>query len=492
MVRLRDHLAMHILLAILIGTAVGYALSAGITISTRWTTYLLIVPFAFTFVFAIRSPVLQVSALLIPLLVLENSLISFRRIGPLVVGISLPILIVLYLSWFRRGHRLPPLGGMLRAWLLFLSITLFSSLANLDDFATEFFFFQTLYLEGFFYFLLPLLAFRNLEDLRHVGWVLLGVALLFAGFQAFFLQTGIPILQPTFDVSHAQEWRYGGPLGNPNSLADFYAMLIPTLLVLLVVEQSGLRRAILLAIGAALVGAIILTGSRGGMLAGFAGAVGTVLFLRAQGKKRLFAIPIILLMGVGGYLLVESIFGEYLVLTVERMDRAMEDVRFEIWSVTLDIIADNPLGIGLSPEHYIEQVSRHRAGFFFASPHNLYLGLAANIGIPGLLAFLLLVFAAIWRGLVALNQSTNPREFQLLLLPMGMVLVFLVGAFTEPIYANGHKLNHLFWFAVGTLVWGHQLVMRQQLARTAREADVPEPIEMQRPQISDGPDTEGR
>jgi putative inorganic carbon (HCO3(-)) transporter len=481
MIRVRDHLAMQVLLAILLGTALGYALSAGIIVSMRWTVYLLIVPFAFALLFMIRSPALQVAALLVPLLVLENSLISFRRIGPFVVGLSLPILLVLYLSWKRQGRRLPPLGGFMGLWVAFLTITLLASLANLKDFSREFFHFQTLYLEGFLYFMLPLFAFRKLDDFRQIAWILLGTAILFAAFQTLFLQTGIPILQPAMEGGLEQEWRYGGPLGNPNSLANFYAMLIPVLLVLLALERSLVRRIALLTIGAALVGAIILTGSRGGMLASLAGALLTVLFLRAQGKRRLFAIPIIVLIGVGGYLLAESIFGEYLLLTVERMDRAMEDVRFEIWSVTLDIIADQPFGIGLSPEHYIEEVSRSRPGFFFASPHNLYLGLAANIGIPGFLAFIALVFTAIGRGLMALNHCTSTRDFQLLLLPMGMVLVFLVGAFTEPIYSNGHKLNHLFWFAVGALVWGHHLVNKTLLARTAREAEIPKPIEMQEP-----------
>ena len=193
MIRVRDHLAMQVLLAILLGTALGYALSAGIIVSMRWTVYLLIVPFAFALLFMIRSPALQVAALLVPLLVLENSLISFRRIGPFVVGLSLPILLVLYLSWKRQGRRLPPLGGFMGLWVAFLTITLLASLANLKDFSREFFHFQTLYLEGFLYFMLPLFAFRKLDDFRQIAWILLGTAILFAAFQTLFLQTGIPI-----------------------------------------------------------------------------------------------------------------------------------------------------------------------------------------------------------------------------------------------------------------------------------------------------------
>jgi O-antigen ligase len=87
-------------------------------------------------------------------------------------------------------------------------------------------------------------------------------------------------------------------------------------------------------------------------------------------------------------------------------------------------------------------------GIDLASPHNIYLGLAANTGIPGLIAFLVIAGSCLRRILVArrfgdaMLRSVATTFFVLL-------VGFLVSGVTEPIYRNGFKLQHLFWLFAG-------------------------------------------
>ncbi len=78
--------------------------------------------------------------------------------------------------------------------------------------------------------------------------------------------------------------------------------------------------------------------------------------------------------------------------------------RILIWKHTVQSIAHNPalgVGIGNFPVVLHEQISSSKAG---ASAHNLYLHVAAEMGIPALIIFLLLCWE-ISRRLIAIVQS---------------------------------------------------------------------------------------
>jgi O-antigen ligase len=457
--RALHHSAVQAVLALIVALLLAFALTAGIELSVRWTVYLLLVPYALVALVFVRDPVVLLGVLFVPLLFLEQSFISIRSVGPASIGVSLPIFAVVAAALWRQGHRLPRLGLYTWLWAAFLLTALAAAVAFDGEPRIERLRFQTLYLEGFLYFLLGAAAFRSPSDARRFAWVLLACGVGMALLQFAFLRTGIPYLQPNIEVRDlTQDWRYGGPLGNPNSLADFYAVLLPSVLVLLLIARSTVERGALVAAGIALTSALVLTGSRGGVLAGVAAVLLSAVASSRRLMARPWAVPVLVLLVSAGYFVVDTYFSEVFALSLERWEqRGLRDVRTEIWSATLEIIADSPLGLGHDPQAYVQALAHRRPGFFFATPHNVYLGLAVSVGLAGLLAFLAIVGAALLGAVQQIARAGDARTYQLRWMPVLAVVVFLVAAFTEPLYDNGHKLNHVFWFLVGTLVWWGQL-----------------------------------
>ena len=94
-----------IIALLMLGAAavLGLALAQGTAMNLRWTVYLFIVPFAMIILTQIRNQFILFLALLGPLILLENSLISMRPLGPIHVGLSLPlILLLLGITWTRN------------------------------------------------------------------------------------------------------------------------------------------------------------------------------------------------------------------------------------------------------------------------------------------------------------------------------------------------------------------------------------------------------
>lgn len=439
--------------ALVVAFAFGSALAIGLEVSVRWTIYLLLIPFVFAALFVIRQPAILVAAVFVPLMILERSLISFRQVGPFAIGVSFVTAAVVVAALWYHGHRPLPFGRYRWIWT---GLVVVAALAVLQGRNTEVEIvrFQHHYLEGLLYFFLALLAWKTPNDIRQFCWILVGIGVFFALLQFYFLRTGVALLQPTFEVASSErEWRYGGPLGNPNSFADFCAMLIATMVPLTQLERSTVKRAVLLMSLATLVTALLLTGSRGGMLAATVGASVAIFIVTRHILRGWIAFPLALLLFAIGYQVAGSQFGETLDKSVERLDRGLEDVRTEIWSATVDIVVENPLGLGHDPLSFVGEVARKRPGFFFATPHNLFLGVAVTIGLAGLLFFLAFWIQVVADATHATKRAADPQTQRLAISISLILFVFLVAAMTEPIFDNGHKLNHLFWFVSGTVVW---------------------------------------
>ncbi|MFC7621699.1 O-antigen ligase family protein [Microlunatus sp. GCM10028923] len=190
--------------------------------------------------------------------------------------------------------------------------------------------------------------------------------------------------------------RHAGPLPDPNFWARLLVAGLP--LALALAERAwklGRRRwagaAGLIAL--LLLAGIYLTSSRGGFLAAGVALLG-YLIAAGHGRWLLAIVPTgalaLLLPGVGSRLLS---FGD------EDVQLAAEDPsvlsRLATQRVALAMIADRPL-VGVGPDGYIPAFGRYAAEAGqqidrVLAPHNLYLGLWAEVGLLGLLAFLLLV-----------------------------------------------------------------------------------------------------
>ncbi len=174
--------------------------------------------------------------------------------------------------------------------------------------------------------------------------------------------------------------------GNPNILAEYLIMLIPISVSLFWYSKKLSKKVIFLGTSLILVLTLVLTFSRGGWV-GFAFS-GLIFVLLVEKRLLLSIIPL----GLGAiYLLPQSIINR--ILSIGNLADTSNDYRIRMWTITLNIIRDYwvaGVGLGYIPfkqtfETYIRTMPTYHA-------HNTYLEIAAEMGIPGLVVFLMFIF----------------------------------------------------------------------------------------------------
>lgn len=167
---------------------------------------------------------------------------------------------------------------------------------------------------------------------------------------------------------------------------------------------------------------LILTFSRGSYV-GLAGIFVWLLFfilksktnshfalkIKALGSQlkfsRIFALIIILAVLVSSIAPFRDRF-----LSIFDFDEGSNQGRLELWAEAVDTVIYNPvLGVGLGNfSNFIRPESKYREPIY---AHNTYLDLATEIGLPGLLAWLLILFIAIKPILPSQFDKTAPLLF---------------------------------------------------------------------------------
>jgi putative inorganic carbon (HCO3(-)) transporter len=177
-------------------------------------------------------------------------------------------------------------------------------------------------------------------------------------------------------------------------------MLVLTIISFLVVRSVTLK-SLLLALAAADLVCIMSTLSR----SGFISMCAVLLFLIFKLTRNLRAMTAILLLaGCGALLVPDELFARF-----SRIGEIQDVDRLQLARVGLAIALDHPLlGVGLGnfmqvfPDY---NVSNMKAPF---PAHNMYLDLAAQMGLPALLLYAG-VFWLTWRGLRRMEASMKAR-----------------------------------------------------------------------------------
>ena len=201
--------------------------------------------------------------------------------------------------------------------------------------------------------------------------------------------------------------RQTGALGD----ADQEGTLLAVALILLVgliaclprgsaVRRWGPLGVLFLALG------VVNAGSRGGLLALASGVAAGVVF---GGRWRSKALATLLAAAAA--------MGVYLTTIAPRaasshLSGTSSTGRSDLWRVGLRVFESNPLGgsgagnFSSVSVHYVQQVDNISAGPFIISQkpkpvHNTYLELLADLGVPGLVAFLVIVLGSVSAALKA-------------------------------------------------------------------------------------------
>jgi O-antigen ligase len=213
----------------------------------------------------------------------------------------------------------------------------------------------------------------------------------------------------TFTEGLRVRWR--GTLGDPNELALALGAIMPlTLAFASGRARHGAKIAVAIAIGLALT-CVVLTGSRGGQLVVL--TVFGVYFVRRYGFKgalvgALLALPVLLLGGRAG----------------EEAESSSAE-RIELLYAGMDMIRAYPL-LGVGAGQFVDHA------FNGLTAHNSYVLAAAELGLPGSLLWLMLVYSSVkipwvvatrpWPGL---DERVRPFALALVVAFAGI----LVGVF---------------------------------------------------------------
>lgn len=215
---------------------------------------------------------------------------------------------------------------------------------------------------------------------------------------------------------------------NPNVMAGALVLLLPCALASLLFGGGHLSwRQLIPATGAALlmVFVLILTQSRGGWM-----GLGASLIIMAllRWRRGWLLIPMVAIAGI----IAVRLLGVVTVLNMLTANKSLGglDTRLEVWSRALYMIEDFPLtGVGMGS---FQEVAEVLYPFFTVSrdvphAHNLFLQVAVDLGIPGLVVWL-----AIW-------------------------MVAIVTAWQ--VYRHGRLMNNGGWVSLGVGLLGSQVAL---------------------------------
>jgi O-antigen ligase len=375
-----------------------------------------------------------------------------------------PLLLLVFLFWLLQGvtrHRIMlPREGLFGGLLLLLVILLLAGGS-----ATSY----PLAIKETLKWVLLVMAYvftrTTIRDDRAARAVL--VALFLTGAAEAVLgmvQFVVPLGPPAFAIGNFI--RAHGMFGQPNPFAGYLGTILPLALAMTLTPQPGRFRAVaafsfvLIAIG------IVLSVSRGAWL-GLAISLG-VMALAWGPRARKLVVPLAAacVLGIGLALIgalppniasritsVTDNFGVFDVRTVPLSSENFAVVeRMAHWQAGWEIFLDYPF-LGVGPGNYPAVYEQYYIPPWkepLGHAHNYYLNMAAEAGVPGLLALLLvlgLAFRGLWRRIRAVDSAVAPpgveaESVKLGLDPPGHGTVVLDPPFS-PIFARALALGLL-------------------------------------------------
>lgn len=306
------------------------------------------------------------------------------------------------------------------------------------------------------YILIYYLLINNLNSLPQVQrlvWSVMVSALLVTFYGFYQYVHGVDI--STFQWVDGEQFpdlkvRIFSTLQNPNLLAGFLVVVMSLAVGQGLYADSVGNKLLLFALVVVLGICLVLTYSRGAWLsivvvAAFCG--------RFYNRKVLWLFLIIPLVA---FFCHDAVM-ERLISIFNPTDTS-STLRIALWESTIAMILDKPvLGIGWGAYWLVYP----DYDFFLNNPaarivhaHNMYLHIAAEIGIPGLLAFLAVIYGHTKKAVDILSHTNNRRIAGLMLGIVAAVLGLAVNGFTDYIMFN-IQMSMLFWVlnAVIITIW---------------------------------------
>lgn len=232
---------------------------------------------------------------------------------------------------------------------------------------------------------------------------------------------------------------------NPNLLAEYLILIFPVAIALVFYSRGFIKRLLFGASALIILIALGLTYSRGGYVAL---GVGLVIFLFLVNRKALLAlIPV----GMAGILLLPNSIIQR-VMTIGNLQDTSIIYRINTIVKSIDIVKDfwySGIGVGYIPFQQITPLYIKTMAPYHT--HNLYLQIAVEMGVVGIIVFLLLIFTLIKMSIKVVFNSESRFVRVFTAAYVASLASILTHGVAEHIFFNP-KIIISFWLIVGILI----------------------------------------
>ena len=249
--------------------------------------------------------------------------------------------------------------------------------------------------------------------------------------------------------------RASGTLGDPNSFSLYLGILTPIAISMLFLQWKGQRKIYFLAVCLTAISAMIGTMSRAGWIT-FIISVFMMFYLTYKSTIKYKYIKIVGIVSLAVIIAPALLFMNVIRTRAFSDDYKAAYSRVPLAKVAINTIKANPfIGVGLN--NYSDVMANYDntperiTSRFKSVVHNTYLLIAAEIGIPGLICFLWLMFL-IWKEGLELLKTTKDRYIcGMAIGTLSGISGFLLHILFEPTYLS-HHVFYILWVIIGLLI----------------------------------------
>lgn len=235
--------------------------------------------------------------------------------------------------------------------------------------------------------------------------------------------------------------------GDANTLATTLVTTTPLLVATALYFRHWLVKSFLSLVTLIMTYLVVITASRGGLLAFFAVVFGGIGFAR---RKVMLVIAVFLLSVAVWAVMPEQYRDRYAAFTEVTEDiNSVSSGRWEIWTAGLKMIIGRPLlgvGAGAFPWAY-------GSGDFgppqMMSPHNVYIQVLATTGLVGFAAWVTFLYILIKSLRETARRAQKLPDNRWYILFRNSFLVILIALFVSGLF--GHSLFRYTWYVVAAL-----------------------------------------
>ncbi len=227
------------------------------------------------------------------------------------------------------------------------------------------------------------------RDMKIFFWAII-VGSIFIGYQAY---TANPHMFTTGRLNGI-----GGPdFREANFLAAYLVACLPIIAVQFIMS-GRIGKAVCLVAGVLTVNTIVLTRSRGALVGLAAGAI--VALLAAPKRYRKIIIVGLIVAAIGGYALTDPGYWERAeTITVKEGERGGSiEGRIDMWKASVEMLSDRPFGVGAG--NFMSAIGDYAGGHKVRDSHSTFVRCYGELGVQGIVVYLLLVLGAmriLWR-----------------------------------------------------------------------------------------------